>query len=109
MAGVLAVGAVVFVLYMISYALVHLRKMHVAVHRKIWNAALVLSFIATAATGIYMLLSVETSLRFSLPIDALFVHNASGLAFIIIGIFHAAWHIPYFKAYLPKQQPPAPA
>ena len=109
MAGVLAVGAAVFVLYIISYALAHFRKLHVATHRKIWNAALVLSFIATAATGAYMILFSEAGLRFSLPFDALSVHKMAGLAFIIIGIFHSAWHIPYFKAYLPRQQPPAPA
>ena len=84
----------------------------IALHRKIWNALLVLSFAITALSAIFYLLMLDYNANL-LPrqIDVSFWHTEFGIAFIIIAVFHALWHIPYFKQYLPKLQPktaPAP-
>ncbi len=104
MAGVLLIGAAAFVLYAISYALSWKKLLPVHIHRKIWNAALVLTFLACAASALHILISGELEVSIPVPFDIFWLHNASGVAFIVIGIFHAAWHLPYFKAYLPQQK-----
>ena len=82
------------------------KYLSVALHRKIWNALLAIAFILTALSAVFYLLMLEYNLDI-LPqqIDASFWHIEFGLAFILIGIFHALWHIPYFKQYLPKEKP----
>ena len=108
----LIVGALIAV-YLVSLFLSRQGKfLTVALHRKIWNALLVITFVLTALSAIFYLLMLEYNLDL-LPrqIDASFWHIEFGLAFILIGVFHALWHLPYFKQYLPKEaaKPTTPA
>jgi len=79
-------------------------------HRKIWNALLVITFVLTALTAIFYLLMLDYDMNI-LPaqVDSSFWHMEFGLAFILIGVFHALWHMPYFHQYLPKEKPKAPS
>lgn len=88
--------------YIVSYALAYFGKISVPLHRKIWNAFLFLSAFTVALTGVQQYLFYFANINFVLPFDVFSVHGAAGLVFVIIAIFHAAWHFPYFKAYLPK-------
>ena len=99
-------GALI-VVYLVSLFLSRQGKyLSSALHRKIWNAFLVLTFILTALSAIFYLLMLDYNVNI-LPaqIDASFWHIEFGLAFVLIGAFHALWHIPYFKQYLPKEAP----
>ncbi|VVC01591.1 Uncharacterised protein [uncultured archaeon] len=87
-------------LYCACYVIAHRKIMQIATHRKIWNAVLALSFAAVAATSIFYVL--RSGFGMALPFNVSQIHNLSGTVFVIIGIFHALWHIPYFAAYLPK-------
>ena len=103
-------GALISV-YVISLFLSrHGKYLSVALHRKIWNALLVLTFVLTSLTAIVYLLMLDYNMDL-LPkgIDASFWHVEFGLVFILIGMFHALWHIPYFQQYLPKEKPKAAA
>ena len=82
------------------------KYLSVALHRKIWNALLVIAFTMTAFSAIFYLLMLDYNMNI-LPsqVDSSFWHIEFGLAFILIGVFHALWHIPYFKQYLPKETP----
>jgi hypothetical protein len=106
----LIAGALI-VVYLISLFLSRQGKyLSIALHRKIWNAFLVITFILTALSAIFYLLSLDYNVDI-LPrqLDVSFWHIEFGLAFILIGAFHALWHIPYFAQYLPKEKPKAPA
>ena len=99
-------GALIAV-YLVSLFLSRQGKyLSVLLHRKIWNALLVITFALTALSAIFYLLMLEYNMDL-LPqqVDASFWHIEFGLAFILIGAFHALWHIPYFKQYLPKETP----
>ena len=111
--NIILISAVLLAVYLVSLYLSRQGKyLNVLLHRKIWNALLIASFILTALTAIFYLLSLEYNLNI-IPqqIDLYFWHMEFGLAFVMIGAFHALWHIPYFKQYLPKDvpKPAAPA
>ena len=105
--NILSISAALVAVYLASLFLSRQGKyLSVLLHRKIWNALLVTTFILTSLSAVFYLLMLEYNLDL-LPqqIDASFWHIEFGLAFVLIGIFHALWHIPYFKQYLPKEKP----
>jgi len=105
----LLIAGALIVVYLVSLFLSRQGKyLSVALHRKIWNALLVFTFIMTALTAIFYLLMLEYNMDL-LPqqIDVIFWHIEFGLAFVLIGVFHALWHVPYFQQYLPKETPKA--
>ena len=111
--NVLPIACILLAIYLVSLFLSRKGKyLNVLLHRKIWNALLAASFILTALSAIFYLLSLEYNLDIvPQQIDLYFWHIEFGLVFILIGIFHALWHMPYFKQYLPKDapKPSAPA
>ena len=101
------IAGALLALYVVSWLLARRGKyLSIALHRKIWNALLVLAFAMTALSAIFYLLMLDYNVDL-LPrqIDAVFWHMEFGIAFVLIGAFHALWHIPYFAQYLPKEKP----
>jgi len=88
--------------YFATYFAAYTKRITMFLHRKIWNAFLALFALGVSLTGIYLILKVNWGFYIEFPFSFLQVHVATGIAFIIIAFFHAAWHIPYFKGYLPR-------
>ena len=93
---------VLVALYLASLYLVKIGKMSVVRNRKIWNMILLISFIVTALTSIFLLLRLNYGIS-PLSINLIVPHVMWGYVMLLIAIFHALWHIPYFKSYLPKK------
>ena len=95
--------ALILFAYSATYFAAYTKHMTMFLHRKIWNAFLALFAIAVSFTGIYLVLRVNWGFYIEFPFNFMQIHVATGIAFVIIALFHAAWHIPYFKGYLPLQ------
>jgi hypothetical protein len=95
--------------YVVSLLLSRQGKyLSIALHRKIWNALLVAAFAGMAGFALLTLILFDYNIRlFPREIDVNFLHTEFGIAFILIGAFHALWHLPYFAQYLPKAKAPA--
>lgn len=78
------------IIYLLSYFIL---KKNIVLHRKIWNFLLLLSFLVTAITSLAILL------RWNLGINSVFWHIEIGIIMILISVYHALWHLPYFKSY----------
>ncbi|MFA6328465.1 MAG: hypothetical protein WCY41_03395, partial [Candidatus Micrarchaeia archaeon] len=105
----LLIAGSVIVLYAVSWLLARQGKhLSVMLHRKIWNGVLILSFVGM---GIFsMLKALRADLGISVLPDFInvgFWHVEFGIVCVIVAAFHALWHIPYFKQYLPKGKPKA--
>jgi len=83
-------------LYILSLLFTRLDILSRAAHRKIWNVALLLTFLATAVLG--MLLALQVNARLDIPWTekALKIHVNFGLAMAVIGAIHLAGRISYF-------------
>ncbi len=102
----LIAGAVI-VVYLVSLFLSRQGKyLSVALHRKIWNGVLLISFAATMAFSLLTLVSFDYGISvLPVAINVNFLHVEFGIVMVLVAVFHALWHIPYFKQYLPKEKP----
>ena len=66
-------------------------------HRKIWNALLLITFLASGILGILLVIRINFGVAIPLPFNVMFWHVETGIAMFMISIFHISWHGTYFK------------
>jgi hypothetical protein len=102
------IAIALLVLYAASWLLARHGRHHTEMrHRRIWNAVLLVSFIGTIVFSIANAVLFDTGIRLLPFIDVGFWHVEFGIICMIVALFHAAWHIPYFLQYLPKKKAPS--
>ena len=84
-------------LYVISHILSKKKIISIMNHRKIWNALLLTTFLASGILGILLVIRVNFGITTPLPFNILFWHVEIGIAMAVISIFHTLWHWSYFK------------
>lgn len=87
-------------LYLLSYFLLKNRVFH----KKIWNFVLLVSFLITGILGILLLLRIEFGIESFDRIFQLFWHVEAGIIMSIVSIFHALWHLSYYKSYFKRRK-----
>jgi hypothetical protein len=83
-------------LYTLTWVLAIRKKITLAVHRKIWNSALLVYALVSCLLGILLVIRIETGFELPLPFDMLFWHVEAGIAMSVVAIFHIIWHRRYF-------------
>lgn len=94
---------IIFVLlYVFSLFLVKRQVVSVVANRKFWNALLLLSFLVTALTSVFVLLRLNYGIIITFPLNLVYWHIEIGYVMLLISIFHTLWHLPYLKTYFKK-------
>ena len=102
----LPIAGAVIALYVVSWLLARTGKLPVALHRKIWNGVLLISFAGMIVFSILNVIAFDMGINVLPPaIDVNFWHVEFGIVCVFVALFHALWHIPYFHQYLPKEKP----
>jgi len=99
---VLPISALVIVLYFLTHLLSKRKIITVLTHRRIWNVALLISFLISGIFGILLTIQINFNIKISLPFNMLFWHVEAGVAMFIITTFHIWQHSYYFKAIFKK-------
>ena len=102
---ILIAGALI-ALYAASWLIVRQGKyLSVVLHRKIWNGVLLVSFMGMMVFSLLNVVAYDYGFNV-LPaaINVGFWHVEFGIACVLVALFHALWHIPYFAQYLPKEK-----
>lgn len=84
-------------LYLLTGLLARAGRIRTATHRKIWNGVLLLTFLGSCLIG--LLLTAQINYGFwprALGILE-FWHVELGIAMAAVALFHAAWHLPYYR------------
>jgi len=93
----LPISAVLIVLYLAGLALVKAQKLSRVAHRKIWNIILTISFLGSAITGLIMIFHLNYNIPAIINPKIMFRHVEFSLVFTLVAIFHALWHLAYYK------------
>jgi hypothetical protein len=103
----IAVAGFVLLAYFVSYIYTRknilTRKIHYpfTVHRKIWNIILLIAFLVFAPLGFILAVNKVYYIGID-PVSILTWHVNFGVGFLVIAIFHALWHINYFRKSIRK-------
>jgi hypothetical protein len=88
--------------YLAGLLAVYKKKILAVKHRKFWNWLLLILFIPTALTSLFLALVVEFSWHIDFGIDLSYWHFVFGWAFLIVSIFHTLWHTAYYFRRIKK-------
>jgi hypothetical protein len=91
------------ILYGSTYFLVKMKAITIVTHRKIWNMALLISFLISAILGVLLVIRINFGWAPVFPSIMLFYHVEAGIIMAVVSAFHILWHWPYFKSYLKKR------
>jgi len=94
------VAILLIILYITTYILSRKNIISVVNQRKFWNVLLLLTFLGTGLSGIFLVLRINLGLNIRWPFNLLYWHVEIGLAMTLISIFHTLWHWPYYKSII---------
>lgn len=86
-------------LYLLSVFLYKKKIYSEVTHKKIWNIFLLVSFVIVALTSFVYLFRFDFGIILPFPGNLSRAHIEMGLVMILVSIFHALWHLPYWKCY----------
>ncbi|HHW60048.1 MAG: hypothetical protein WBL11_07615 [Bacteroidales bacterium] len=96
--NLIEIGATTIILYLLSWILSKNKVISKRLHKRIWNLLLLISFLVSCLLGILLIIQINYDFPHKvLYNDFLYWHVQIGIVMVLIGIFHALWHIPYFK------------
>jgi hypothetical protein len=75
-------------------------------HKQIWNAALLFSFLSLMVLSMILVAIWSFRIMNPLPIDVTFWHVEAGISVVFLSVFHILRQLNYFKAYIIKPKPP---
>lgn len=85
-------------LYIISIILVKVNVWQKVTHRKVWNIALTVTFLVSCLLGTLLAIFIHHGYYPANYVDFLHIHVWFGIGMTIIALFHALWHLNYYKA-----------
>ena len=91
-------------LYAVTLILVKTGRMKPAVHRKIWNFLLLITFLVSCLLGFFLVIQINYHLAWDALATIRYYHVQFGIAMTIVAMLHVLWHIPYFKTYFKKKK-----
>jgi len=93
----IAITFITLALYCFTMLLVKTHKMKKFIHRKIWNAALLICFLMSCLLGFLLVIQINYGVFHSIYLANLKLHVEFGIAMTLIAVLHIFWHLPYFK------------
>jgi spermidine synthase len=95
----------VVLLYAMSFVFSRIGLISKLNHRKFWNMLLLLTFLATALLGLFMVLKINYKLQFPFYEKLVAWHVEFGIGMAIIAFFHFSWHLRYYiQLFHPEKQ-----
>jgi len=102
--NLLEIGIITLILYSLSWLFTKYHLISKRLHKRIWNVLLLISFIISCFLGIILIIQINYGIWPALRLEFLYWHVQVGIVMTLIGLFHALWHINYFKKIFSRIQ-----
>ncbi len=83
-------------LYALTTLLVKFGTIKKQTHRKIWNVALLVTFMMSGLLGFFLVVQLNYHIVMDWYMQLLKLHVEFGIAMAIISVFHTWWHLSYY-------------
>lgn len=90
--------------YLISWILSKKNVWKKSTHKKFWNTILLITFLNTGLTGLFLVIQINYLVLFDWFSKLLFWHVEFGISMAAISIVHILWHWKYFWHLLVKRK-----
>lgn len=95
--NLLEISIITLILYSLSWLFTKYHLISKRLHKRIWNVLLLISFIISGFLGIILIIQINYGIWPALRLEFLYWHVQVGIVMTLISLFHALWHINYFK------------
>lgn len=102
--NLLEISIITLILYSFSWLFTKYHLISKRLHKRIWNVLLLISFIISCFLGIILIIQINYDIWPALRLEFLYWHVQVGIVMTLIGLFHALWHINYFKKIFSRIQ-----
>ena len=93
---VLEIALGLLALYLVSTILSAKKVYSKSVHRKIWNYALLITFLVSGLLGLWLAVVVRYGVSVTDYHAWLVWHVNVGIAMALVGVIHCVWHLRYY-------------
>lgn len=90
------ISIILILLYIAGLIAVSKNKISVISHRKFWNWVLLILFMPTLLTSLFLALLIEFGITINTGINLGYWHFVFGWAFLLVSVFHILWHLSYY-------------
>lgn len=91
------IGIITIILYSLSWLFTKYHLISKRLHKRVWNVLLLISFLISCLLGIILIIQINYGIWPALRLEFLYWHVQVGIVMTLIAMFHALWHINYFK------------
>ncbi|MDN5355576.1 MAG: hypothetical protein PWQ43_518 [Rikenellaceae bacterium] len=102
--NLLEISIITLILYSFSWLFTKYHLISKRLHKRIWNVLLLISFIISCFLEIILIIQINYDIWPALRLEFLYWHVQVGIVMTLIGLFHALWHINYFKKIFSRIQ-----
>jgi len=100
----LLLAIIIVGIYIASYISAKKKIISMLNHKKFWNYLLLISFLVTGISGIYLVLKINYGWIINFPFNVLYWHVEFGIVMSFITVFHILWHMYYFVGKIGKKK-----
>lgn len=100
----LLLAIIIVSIYIASYVSAKKKIISMRKHKKFWNYLLLISFLITGISGIYLVLKINYGWIIYFPFNVLFWHVEFGIVMAFVSVFHIMWHMYYFVGKTGKKK-----
>ncbi len=100
--NIITISCICLGLYLLTFILVKTDKIKKLTHRKIWNVALLITFLVSCLLGFLLALQLNYHFGMQWLRPILKLHVEFGIAMTIVAVFHLIWHLKYYSKIFKK-------
>jgi hypothetical protein len=94
---VIPIALALSLIYLVTYMMAKKDIIKLSDHRRLWNWALLATFLASAMLGLMLAICINFGWTVPFSTKTLFFHVELGISMAVISLFHILWHWNYWK------------